>query len=91
NQQRLSVTAWEGPIEGPALRRQARLVDRVLVLVVSGTIGPRQVSQIRQRLGRGGGIGFVVLGLHPELTSLPDRCGPVEEFWSSTRQAFSEE
>jgi hypothetical protein len=84
--QRLLVTPWDNTLEGAGLRRQARLADRVLVVVPSGGIGPRELADAQARLGRQTGVGFVVVGLHADLAKLPDRCGPVDEFWSATRQ-----
>jgi hypothetical protein len=89
--QRLMVTPWDNTLEGAGLRRQARLADRVLVVVPSGGIGVRELRDAQARLGRETGIGFVVVGLHADLTKLPDRCGPVDEFWAATRQASAAE
>lgn len=89
--QRLMVTPWDNALEGAGLRRQARLADRVLVVVPSGGIGVRELKDAQARLGRDGGIGFVVVGLHGDLAKLPDRCGPVDEFWAATRQASAAE
>lgn len=77
----LRLQAWEGPDEGQALRRAARLADRVLVLVRSGTVSALRLNGIQTRLGRQYGIGYVVVGLPEELRSLPDRVGDVAEFW----------
>ena len=76
------VEAWEGADHGPALRRAARLADRVCVLVPAGTpfLTLRQVST---RLGRSDGIGFVLLGIEEEYTSLDDRVGNVAAFWTA--------
>lgn len=88
--QRLMVTPWDNTLEGPGLRRQARLADRVLVVAPSGAIGVRDIENAKARLGRTTGVGFVVVGLHPDLAKLPDRCGPVDEFWAATRQNNAE-
>jgi hypothetical protein len=37
------------------------------------------------RLGREHGIGYIVVGVDEELTNLPDRAGPVEQFWRARR------
>ncbi len=78
----LRLEAWEGPYEGQALRRAARLADRVVVLVRAGTMSALRLSRVQQRLGRQRGIGYILLGLPDEYRSLPDRAGPVAEFWA---------
>lgn len=87
--QRLVTTPWDNKLSSPGLRRQARLADRVLVVVPSGSIRVPELRAVRALLGRDQGVGYVLVGLHPDLTKLPDRCGPVEEFWAATRQAGS--
>lgn len=82
--ERLDVEAWTGPFEGQALRRAARLADRVLVLVRSGATSALTLQKIRHRLGRERGIGFVVVELPEELTHLADRAGDVGGFWAAT-------
>ncbi|MGB8222590.1 MAG: hypothetical protein WCF10_08375, partial [Polyangiales bacterium] len=77
----LQLEAWEGPHDGQALRRAARLADRVLVLVRSGTVSAMQLRGIQDRLGRQSGIGYIVVGLPEELRSLRDRVGDVTGFW----------
>jgi hypothetical protein len=52
-----------------------------VVLVHSGALSAPQLNRTHQRLGREGGIGYVVVGLPDELSSLPDRVGDVAEFW----------
>jgi hypothetical protein len=89
--QRLLVTPWDDTLEGAGLRRQARLADRVLVVVPSGGIGVAELKEAQARLGRETGVGFVIVGLHRDLTKLPDRCGPVDAFWTATRQTSSAE
>ncbi len=88
--QRLMVTPWDNTLEGAGLRRQARLADRVLVVVPSGGIGVTELKDAQARLGRETGVGFVIVGLHADLRRLPDRCGPVDEFWAATRQTTAE-
>jgi uncharacterized protein involved in exopolysaccharide biosynthesis len=74
--------AWDGPPEGPSLRRAARLADRVLVVLASGSLSVLDVAQLRARLGRDAGIGILLVGLSPEFVKLPDRVGSVDGFWS---------
>ncbi|MGD8825465.1 MAG: hypothetical protein PVI24_10815 [Myxococcales bacterium] len=80
--ERLRLDAWDGPYEGQALRRAARLADRVIVLVRSGGVSALQLHAIQNRLGRAEGVGYVVIGLPPELSILPDRAGDVTAFWN---------
>ena len=79
--ERLKLEAWDGPFEGQALRRAARLASRVVVLVPSGAISALRLNGIQDRIGRQDGIGYVVVGLAEELRSLPDRAGDVIAFW----------
>ena len=79
----LRLEAWDGPFEGQALRRAARLADRVIVLVRSGATSAFQLNGIQHRLGRQRGIGYVVVGLPSDLNALPDRAGNVAAFWRS--------
>jgi hypothetical protein len=76
--------AWLGANEGPALRRAARMADRVILLLSSGTESFTNVVDLRTRLGRDSGVGVVLLGLSPELLKLPDRVGDVDGFWRYT-------
>ncbi|HKP64677.1 MAG TPA: Wzz/FepE/Etk N-terminal domain-containing protein [Polyangiales bacterium] len=75
--------AWDGPPDGPSLRRAARLADRVLVVVAAGTLSVAEVAQLRSRLGRNSGIGLLLVGLNPDFVRLPDRVGEVERFWEA--------
>ena len=79
--ERMKPEAWDGPFEGPVLRRAARLADRVVVLVHSGALSVLQLNATQHRLGRESGVGYVVVGLPDELKSLQDRAGDVAEFW----------
>jgi uncharacterized protein involved in exopolysaccharide biosynthesis len=79
----LEIHAWDGSFEGQALRRAARLADRVIVLVRADSMTPVDIHGIRRRLGREGGIGFIVLDLADEYQSLPDRIGDVTRFWAT--------
>jgi uncharacterized protein involved in exopolysaccharide biosynthesis len=79
--------AWLGAPEGPALRRAARMADRVIVLLASGAEAFTSVAGLRVRIGREAGLAIVLLGLDAELLKLPDRIGDVEAFWSSGQRA----
>ncbi|HEY8430297.1 MAG TPA: hypothetical protein VIL20_18075 [Sandaracinaceae bacterium] len=78
---RLICTAWTGASEGQALRRAARLSDRVLVVVTSNAVRMTELAQIKRRLGRSDAVGFVVVAVSDDVARLPDRAGDVEEFW----------
>ncbi len=78
---RLICTAWTGPSEGQALRRAARLADRVLVVVASDEMRADELARTKARLGRRVGVGFVLVATSDEIARLPDRAGPIEEFW----------
>lgn len=82
-----NVKTWMGDVAGPALRQSARLADRVLVLVRAGTLTPAEVADVRTRLGREDGIGYLLVGVDPADEDLPDREGPVEAFWRGRRDA----
>jgi hypothetical protein len=75
------VGYWDGPEEGPAIRRAARLADRVLVVVPSAETSVMTLLNVASRLGRRRGIGYVVVNLDPGFSHLPDRSGNPEEFW----------
>jgi hypothetical protein len=77
----LRLEAWDGPFEGQALRRAARLADRILVLVRSGAMSAPRLNGMRHRVGRQTGIGYLVIGLPDELRALSDRAGDVAAFW----------
>ncbi len=78
----LSMEAWEGPFEGQALRRAARLADRVMVLVRSGAMSATELNSVKRRIGRDDRVGYVVVDLSNELHALPDRVGDVRRFWA---------
>jgi len=84
NMQILTLT---GPVPAQALRRAARLADRVLVVVTSGKHSVLQLLKIKGRLGRDDGIGVLLVGLEKDLAMVRDRVGPVERFWYATRGA----
>ncbi len=77
----LQLEAWDGPYEGQALRRAARLADRIVVLVRSGAMSALRLNGIQKRVGRERGIGYIVVGLPNDLRTLPDRAGDVTAFW----------
>jgi len=77
------LEAWDGPDEGQALRRAARIADRIVVLVRSGAMPVIQLHGIQNRVGRQLGIGYIVVGVSDELRALPDRVGDVTGFWHS--------
>ena len=79
----LEIQAWDGSFEGQALRRAARLADRVIVLVRANTMSALSIHDVRRRLGRDTGIGFLVLDLSEEYQGLPDRVGDVTGFWAT--------
>ncbi|UJR80849.1 hypothetical protein [Sandaracinus amylolyticus] len=78
--------AWTGAMEGPTLRRAARLADRVIVLVREGTLSPADLVKLQVRLGREDAIGFLVVGADEESAKGPDRVGPVAEFWTTRKR-----
>ncbi len=82
----MTVEAWEGAGKGPALRRAARLADRVLVLVPAGKTSFFELKEIKTRLGRERGVGFVLVDVSPSYSGLLDRVGPVDQFWAATRE-----
>lgn len=84
NMQILTLT---GPVPAQALRRAARLADRVLVVVGSGKHSIFQMMKIQGRLGRDTGIGVLLVGLDKEFAMVRDRVGDVERFWKATRAA----
>ena len=75
------LEAWNGPYESQALRRAARIADRVVIIVRSGAMSAIQLNSIRNRIGRKRGIGYIVVGLPDEFCALPDRVGDVASFW----------
>jgi uncharacterized protein involved in exopolysaccharide biosynthesis len=82
---RRAVESWDGPDEGPSLRRAARLADRVAVIVSSGALSALDVAAITTRIGRVEGVGFILVDLEPAFSRLKDRIGNVAEFWSARR------
>ncbi len=84
NMQILTLT---GPVPAQALRRAARLADRVMVVVASGKHSIFQLMKIKGRLGRETGIGVLLVGLEKDYAMVTDRVGNIESFWRATRQA----
>lgn len=82
----LQVEAWDGSAAGPALRRAARLADRVCVVVPAGLVSGLELGRVKTRLGREEGVGFVVVNVADHDTHLQDRVGPVEDFWAAVRE-----
>lgn len=72
--------AWNGPLEGPVLRRAARLADRVVVLVRGGARSGPELRGIHARLGAIERLGFVVAAVPSRLMDV-DRVGDVMGFW----------
>jgi len=72
--------AWNGPLDGPVLRRAARLAHRVLVVVSSG-VNVLELTRVKTRLGREEGVGYALVNLEGHYTDLEDRVGDVEGFW----------
>lgn len=79
--------AWNGPLSGPLLRRAARLAHRVMVVVSSG-MSAMDLARVHTRLGREGGVGFVLVNLSDAYVELHDRVGPVSEFWEGAREKY---
>jgi uncharacterized protein involved in exopolysaccharide biosynthesis len=82
------IFPWNGANSEPALRRAARLADRVLVLVRSGTSSAFDLAALTTLLGRQEGVGILLLGIDSAFTKLPDRVGDVEQFWKAKRKRF---
>ncbi|MDB4977800.1 MAG: Tyrosine-protein kinase Wzc, partial [Myxococcaceae bacterium] len=82
NMQILTLT---GPVPAQALRRAARLADRVMVVVGSGKHSIFQLMKIKGRLGRDQGIGVLLVGLDKDYAMVRDRVGDIERFWHATR------
>jgi hypothetical protein len=78
------IMTLTGPVPAQALRRAARLADRVLVVVTSGRHSVTQLTKIRSRLGRDKGIGVLLVGLERDFAMVRDRVGDVGEFWETT-------
>lgn len=83
----MQILTLTGPVPAQALRRAARLADRVLVVALSGRHSIFQMMKIRSRLGRESGIGLLLVGLDKEFAMVRDRVGEIERFWHATRAA----
>ena len=83
----LKVGTWEGDLNGPALRRAARLADRVCVVVKASDTSALELKKVKTMLGRETGIGYILVNIDEPYAELPDRVGPVEHFWASTRDS----
>lgn len=79
------IELWKGDLAGPQLRRQARLADRVVVVLTSGTMTFAELHALQTQIGRETGVGYLLVGLPPYLSKLEDRIGPVDEFWRQRR------
>ena len=81
------IAAWRGADAGPPMRRAARVADRVIIVIPAGGMSFSQLERLRQTIGREDdeGVGYLVVGVRPELATLPDRAGPVESFWRARR------
>jgi len=84
NANQMQILTLTGPVPAQALRRAARLADRVLVVVTSGKHSILQMGKIKGRLGRDHGIGVLLVGLEKDLALVRDRVGDVSEFWQSS-------
>lgn len=82
--------AWNGPLNGPVLRRAARLAHRVMVVVSSG-MSVVELARIQTRLGREKGVGYVLVNVRDSYVDLKDRIGPVEEFWEGLRDTEAQD
>lgn len=78
--------AWNGPLSGPVLRRAARLAHRVVVVVSSGASAV-DLTRVQARLGRGDGVGYVLINSEDRYAEHHDRVGPVDEFWQGKPKA----
>ncbi|HJL10064.1 MAG TPA: hypothetical protein RMH85_16300 [Polyangiaceae bacterium LLY-WYZ-15_(1-7)] len=76
--------AWNGPLEGPALRRACRLADRVVVVVRCGRPTGVELRALATRLGAPEALGFVLVGAASGEEG-PDRAGDPAAFWRHRR------
>jgi uncharacterized protein involved in exopolysaccharide biosynthesis len=81
----MQILTLTGPVPAQALRRAARLADRVLVVVTSGKHSIMQMMKIKGRLGRERGIGVLLVGLEKEFALVRDRVGDVTQFWQTSK------
>jgi hypothetical protein len=80
----MQILTLTGPVPAQALRRAARMADRVLIVVTSGKHSVMQMLKIKSRLGRDRGIGLLLVGLEKDFALVRDRVGDVSQFWEST-------
>ncbi|MDH5675451.1 MAG: hypothetical protein OEZ06_25235 [Myxococcales bacterium] len=80
--------AWRGAQQGPALRRAARIADRVVIVVASGQASISLMTGLRSRLGRERGMALILVDVSEDLLDLPDRVGTGDDFWH-VGQAFA--
>jgi uncharacterized protein involved in exopolysaccharide biosynthesis len=80
----MQILTLTGPVPAQALRRAARMADRVLIVVTSGRHSVLQMLKIKSRLGRDRGIGLLLVGLEKDFALVRDRVGDVSQFWQST-------
>jgi len=85
----MQILTLNGPVPAQALRRAARLADRVLVVVTSGKHDIFQLRKIRERLGRDEGIGILWVGLDKDFAMVRDRVGAVDRFWYAKRDPLA--
>lgn len=74
------VRAWDGASSGPALRRAARAVDRVLIVVESGAHVMWALRAVREQLGTPAPLACVVVNLRSVFADRADRVGSAERF-----------
>jgi len=55
------------------------------LVVVSSGLSVVELTQIKTRLGRQDGVGYVLVNLSSAYVDAADRVGPVEEFWKGPR------
>jgi uncharacterized protein involved in exopolysaccharide biosynthesis len=74
------VRAWDGASAGPALRRAARAVDRVIVVVESGAHTMLALHAAKEQLGTPAPLACVVVNLDSMFADRADRVGSAERF-----------
>jgi uncharacterized protein involved in exopolysaccharide biosynthesis len=81
------ILTLTGSVPAQALRRAARMADRVLVVALSGRHGWLELTRVRNLLGRDAGVGILLVGLPKPYAMVRDRVGEVARFWRATREA----
>ena len=76
----LVCITWDHTSGLQGLRRMARGVDAVLVVVLSGVTRVSELMQVRERLGRDDRVAYLVVGASDEVARLRDRIGSVDRF-----------